>query len=114
MPRAAVPTLSLLLALAAVRADDLDRLTVGPQPDGRVVVPTNQILQPAGRQVTFPGRPVDLALADSGKTLVVKSMSDLVFIDVATGKILQKLALPGRGDPKPAFSVVGLAGLADG
>src|SRR5439155_2956301 len=40
----------------AAPADERDRLTVGLQPDGRIVVPTNQILRPAGRQVTFPGR----------------------------------------------------------
>ncbi|HZT81479.1 MAG TPA: alkaline phosphatase family protein, partial [Gemmataceae bacterium] len=56
-------------------------------------VPTNQVLKPAGKQVTFPGRPVDLALADDGRTLVVKNMRSLVFIDVATAKVKQTLAL---------------------
>ena len=55
-------------------------------------MPTNQILQPAGTQVTFPGRPVDLLLIDDGKTLVAKNMKDLVFIDAATGKVEQTLA----------------------
>lgn len=31
-----------------VVADERDKLKVGLQPDGRIVVPTNQILQPAG------------------------------------------------------------------
>ena len=48
-------------------ADEYDELKVGVQPDGRIVVPTNQILKPAGQQVTFPGRPVDLAWLDEGK-----------------------------------------------
>ena len=72
----------LFCALAAA-ADDIDQLKVGVQPDGRIVVPTNQILRPAGQQVTFPGRPVDLALAEDGAVLVVKNMRDLVFIDLA-------------------------------
>src|SRR5206468_3810998 len=59
------------LCLRPARADDRDELKVGVQPDGRIVVPTNQVLTPAGAQVTFPGRPVDLAFADGGKTLVV-------------------------------------------
>src|SRR6266436_4311320 len=58
--------------LSSLRSDDQDRLQVGVQPDGRIVVPTNQILNPAGQQITFPGRPVDLTLTDNGKTLVVK------------------------------------------
>jgi YVTN family beta-propeller protein len=85
-----------------VRGDDLDNLKVGQQPDGRIVVPTNQVIQPAGRQVLLPGRPVDLVLIDEGQTLVVKNMRDLVFIETATGKIKQTL-------PSPiGFSVVGL------
>src|SRR5262249_43315928 len=75
-------------------------------------VPTNQILKPAGTQITFPGRPVDLAWCDEGTSIVVKNMRDLVFLDPATGKIKQTLKLPVRGDEKddkPGFSVVGLA-----
>ena len=98
-----------LLALAAGLtvglpgwADEHERLPVGVQSDGRIVVPTNQILHPAGTQVTFPGRPVDLALADEGKTLVVKNMKDLVFLDLATGTVRQALA------HAQGFSIVGL------
>src|SRR5437660_41522 len=61
--------------------DDLDRLQVGMQPDGRIVVPTNQLLKPAGKQITFPGRPVDLAFAEDGRVVVVKNRYNLVFID---------------------------------
>jgi YVTN family beta-propeller protein len=104
-----LPGVRLLLAAGALvlpphglHADEQERLQVGQQPDGRVVVPTNQVLQPAGVQVLFPGRPVDLALLDGGRTLVVKNLKDLVFIDVATGKVRQTLASP------VGFSVVGL------
>lgn len=83
-------------------ADDRDQLKVGVQADGRIVVPTNQILKPAGKQITFPGRPVDLALTDAGKTLVVKNMKSLLFIDVEKGEIKQTLVSPA------GFSVVGL------
>ena len=86
----------------ALRADDRDRLKVGVQSDGRVVVPTNQVLKPVGKQVTFPGRPVDLALTDDGKTLVVKNLKNLVFIDTAAAKVKQTLFSP------VGFSVVGL------
>src|SRR5262249_31341655 len=97
MPRHIFALLALVLALPGRAADDeRDRLKVGVQPDGRIVVPTNQILKPAGKQVTFPGRPVDLLLIDEGKTLVAKNMRDLVFIDPATGAIRQTLALAAK------------------
>jgi len=91
-----------------------ERLKVGLQPDGSIVVPTNQVLRPAGTQVTFPGRPVDCTLAENGRTLVVKSIQELLFIDTATAKVRQKLPLP-KGPKKEAenFSVVGLVALGD-
>src|SRR5271156_676665 len=90
-------------------ADDYDQLKVGVQPDGRVVVPTNQILKPAGKEITFPGRPVDIAFADEGRTVVIKNMKDLVFLDVKDAKIKQTLKLlEAKEGSKTGFSVVGL------
>src|SRR5579884_3923610 len=93
MPRSPLPfrlAVGLLLlfglSLAPAGDEEQDKLKVGVQPDGRILVPTNQILSPAGKQLTFPGRPVDLALADE-KTLVIKNMRDLVFVDLAEGKV---------------------------
>jgi YVTN family beta-propeller protein len=104
-----------LAAVAGLHGDEQDQLTVGTQPDGSIVVPTNQILHPAGQQVLFPGRPVDLGLIEEGRTLVVKtnldSSGDLVFIDVATRQVKQRLALPKKKtkeDEDFTFSVVGL------
>src|SRR5437868_10301265 len=97
-----------LAAASLLSADEQDHLTVGLQPDGRIVVPTNQVLTPAGQQITFPGRPVDIAFAEDGKTLVVKNLRNLVFLDAATGKIKQTLSLPTMRDSKTGFSVVGL------
>src|ERR1700738_4893949 len=97
----------LLLCWSILHADDRDQLRVGVQPDGRIVVPTNQILKPAGKQITFPGRPVDLTLAEEGKTLVVKNLNSLVFIDLATAQIKQTLTLPLEGRTRPGFSVTG-------
>src|SRR5262249_48329325 len=100
MPQAANPTrlpmqaTLLLLATLTLAADDAEQAPVGRQPDGRIVVPTNQVLTPAGKQVTFLGRPVDLALAEGGKTLVVKNMKNLVFLDAATGAVKQTLSSP--------------------
>src|SRR5579885_2332504 len=91
------------LVICAAWGGDED-FKVGLQPDGRIVVPTNQVLRPAGKQVTFPGRPVDLALADDGRTLVVKNMSDLVFIDTTAAAVRQTLFLSAHADLPHAFN----------
>ena len=71
----------------------------------RIIVPTNQVLKPAGTQITFPGRPVSLLL--DGKTLIVQNKNNLLFIDVAIGKIQQTLPSP------TGLSVIGLAGSSE-
>jgi YVTN family beta-propeller protein len=114
MTRFSLPIALVLVLVSLGTADDQDRLKVGLQPDGRIVVPTNQILQPAGVQVAFPGRPVDLLVLEDGKTLVAKNMRNLVFIDVATGAIKQTLALPAAAKGlSAAFSAVGLVAVGD-
>lgn len=100
---------------SAAKADDSEQLKVGLQMDGSIVVPTNQILNPAGQQVTFPGRPVDLAFAEDGKVLIVKNMHDLVVLDAASGQVRQILKTPreGRRRESPGFGVVGLFAQGD-
>ncbi|MDH7569196.1 MAG: alkaline phosphatase family protein [Armatimonadota bacterium] len=72
-------------------SDDYDAGTVGQRPDGRVMVPTNQILEPAGRQVLFPGRANDCALSPDGRLLAVKEIRSLTLIDVREGKVVARL-----------------------
>jgi YVTN family beta-propeller protein len=99
---------------ATVAADERDQLKIGVQPDGRILVPTNQFLQPAGKQVTFPGRPVDLVITNEGRTLVVKNMRDLIFVDAASGTIKQTLTLPAAAKGlSGAFSAVGMIVVGD-
>jgi YVTN family beta-propeller protein len=100
--------IALFLLPLSLVADERDRMKVGLQPDGRIVVPTNQILQPAGKQVTFPGRPVDLTLTGDGKSLVVKSMRELLVIDVATGTIKQRLTSATAKTKSAGFCATGL------
>ena len=119
MPSERAPTWCVLCLLLScldttAQAQEYDRLKVGVQSDGRIVVPTNQILNPAGKQIAFPGRPVDLAFAEGGKTVVVKNLRDLVFLDAATGEIKQSLVLPRYKDrSRSGFSVVGLVVVGD-
>jgi YVTN family beta-propeller protein len=106
--RSQPPVWLLLPCLFCLAADEPDRLKVGPQADGSVIVPTNQVLRPAGRQITFPGRPVDLALADDGRSLVVLNLRNLLFIDVASARVKQTLELLPREGPEPVFSITEL------
>lgn len=82
---------------------------VGPQPDGSILVPTNQLLRPAGFQIVFPGRPVDLALSPDGKWLAVMNRNSLDLIRVFDRTIMQTLPFPESG-----ASFKGLVFSADG
>jgi YVTN family beta-propeller protein len=68
---------------------------VGLQPDRSVVVPSNQILRPAGTQISFPGRPVDMALSPDGETLALLNSSGIVLINLPTQSIQQTVTAEG-------------------
>src|SRR6187551_3042315 len=55
-----------------------DKSQVGPQDDGRIIVPTNQVLTPAGRQVIVGGRPSDIALSPDGHWLAVLNLREVL------------------------------------
>ncbi len=78
---------------------------VGPQPDGSILVPTNQILRPAGIQVHFPGRPVDLALTPDEKFLLVKNWRSLDLIRIRDRAIMQTLPYNRSGASFTGLSV---------
>ncbi len=69
---------------------------VGNLGGGRWMTPTNQIITPAGIQVDLPGmRPQAIALSPDGKLLVTAGKTaELIIVDPASGKILQKVPLP--------------------
>ncbi|HYW35809.1 MAG TPA: YncE family protein, partial [Balneolaceae bacterium] len=70
---------------------------VGPQPDSSILVPSNQLLRPAGEQVYLPGRPVDLTLTPDGKRLLIKNQHSLDLIRIRDRKVLQSLPYPAKG-----------------
>jgi len=89
----------LLLTLARVVAQEesLDwSEKVGRAGAGRVVLPVNQVITPAGMQIELHGlRPQVLAMSPDGKILVTSGKTrELVVVDADTKIILQKVALP--------------------
>jgi YVTN family beta-propeller protein len=88
-----------LLFAACLCAQSLNDSRVGPQPNGSFVVPTNQIITPAGRQVSFNGRPLAVAVNPNQKTAAVLNTgsgqsnlptSPVVIVDLITENIKQE------------------------
>ena len=88
---------NLIFSVSGLRGEDFDATTetVGRDTNG-LVTPANQLVTPAGTQVELPGiRPNALALSPDGKILVTAGLThELIVVDPATGKILQRVALP--------------------
>ena len=103
---------AFLLSPAVTRAATTDALAltehVGRAGTNRAVTPVNQIVTPAGVQVELPGmRPQAIALSPNGRLLVTAGKtSELVVVDPATGKILQRVPLPSEKQNEPQPEVV--------
>ncbi len=95
----------MLPTLKSEAQNAVKNIQVGPQPDGSILVPTNQLLRPAGLQVNFPGRPVDLALTPDKKLLVVKNRLSIDIIRIRDRTILQSLVYKGSGSSFTGLSV---------
>ena len=73
----------------------IQRVNIGPTSDGRIVVPTNQVLTPAGRQVLFPGRPSDVVLSPEKRLLAVLSHKEVLTINTESGEISGRIKISG-------------------
>jgi len=80
---------------------------VGRQPDGAVVVPTDQTLTPAGRQVEFAGRPNAVALSPDGTkaAFLTAGAKPITVVDLATGTVAQQF---DPGDTSASFDGLAL------
>jgi YVTN family beta-propeller protein len=103
MKKTMLPTLFFFLILVLIsgctsnnRKNPEDQ-KVGPQKDGSILVPSNQLLRPAGFQVYLPGRPVDMTLTKDGRFLLVKNMADLDLVRLSDRKIMQSLPYEKSG-----------------
>jgi YVTN family beta-propeller protein len=67
-----------------------DESRVGDADPNRIVVPTNQVLSPIGRQVEYAGRPTDLALSPDGRWLAVLDFQQVLIVDPVAGKIVSQ------------------------
>jgi len=67
LPQLKVIGVVLLLTAGGVAAAAGTVTLLGRQTDGTIVVPTNQILHPAGTTFLLGQRPVDIALRPDGK-----------------------------------------------
>jgi DNA-binding beta-propeller fold protein YncE len=96
--RVVVAAAAFVAAAAAVCADD-PADPVGRAADGRGILPVNQIVTPAGRQVELPGlRTQVITLSPDGRLLVTSGKTnEIVVVDPATGEIRQRVK-PPAGD----------------
>src|SRR5258708_35109007 len=80
--------IALIWAVTGLSAQNVPaQRKVGPQTDNTVLVPSNQLISPAGEQSHLPGRPGGLALARGGKYRLGKDLRclGLVRLDERSG-----------------------------
>jgi YVTN family beta-propeller protein len=85
------------VVIAEASSDNRGHQLVGRQLDGSVVVTTNQILKPAGRQVEFRGRPLAVALSPDRRTAAILNGTNqaIVLVDVASWTVKQEFTAAG-------------------
>ncbi len=107
------PTFAVLLLAspATINAqestNDELQFQVGRWRDDVIVTPVNQLLTPFGTQVELAGmRPQAIALSPDGKRLLVAGKTnELVVVDPADGKVLERVGLPNEGQHEPPTDV---------
>ena len=77
------------------KSKSYDQSRVGDEDPERIIVPTNQVLSPLGRQVAYDGRPVDLALSPDGRWLAVLDRAQVLVIDPQQAKVVSAVRHKG-------------------
>jgi len=93
----------VLVSTISCRREKPDTEKVGVVGPNRTVLPVNQVLIPAGVQISLPGlRPQALALSPDGRLLAVSGKtSELVIIYPDSGTIVQKVVFPSEDQTEP-------------
>jgi YVTN family beta-propeller protein len=94
---------AVLLGMISCQSEKSDTEQVAVVGPNRTVLPVNQVLKPAGTQISLPGlRPQALALSPDGRLLAVSGKtSELVIIDPESGVIVQQVVLPSEDQTEP-------------
>jgi len=71
-----------------------DSAIIGKQADGTYFVPTGQTLNPAGKNLSFDGRPIEMALRPDGKMIALMCQRGTRLFDTQTQQFLPDL-VPG-------------------
>src|SRR6266849_2637600 len=90
--------IALPLIIAAGCLGVLRYNTIGKQADGSILIPTGQLLRPAGTHIQVNDRPLGMSLSPNGLTLAVATGSNfnpnaLHLIDVASKTVVQTIPL---------------------
>src|SRR4051794_14536296 len=90
--------LAVLLSIAAGCLGVLRYNTIGKQADGSILIPTGQLLRPAGTHIQVNDRPLGMSLSPDGQTLAVATGSNfnpnaLHLINVASSTLVQTIPL---------------------
>jgi len=111
LPRLGAVVALLTLTTMTAEAVSLGHATVGRQSNGSVVVSTDQVITPAGRQVAFRGRPNAVAVSPDGTAaaFLTAYYKAIMVVDLATGTVKQEFA---PGDNSASFD--GLVYARDG
>ncbi len=91
----AVLAWAILACSSAVGRDPLSTQAVGPA-NGGMIVPTGQLIRPAGKTYVFFGRPTDITLGPGGTQVFVKLTEKLMIVDAETWEVLRELPYPGK------------------
>lgn len=88
----------LAAGLVATVMTATGRLTIGVQPDGRIIVPTGRALTPAGEHIEVNDRPLGMVLSPNGALMAVVTGSNfnpraLHIIDVASRTLKQTISI---------------------
>lgn len=91
----------------AAPAHSEDQSPAGFLNQGRVILPINQVLTPAGKQVELPSmRPQVIKFSPNGKILVTSGKTaELIVLDPSNGKILQRVKCPSSSASTETNSV---------